>query len=116
MQARAGWTKRAASGATIAHFRALVRPEQRFIAHGHRLSFGVVFDDPDFASPPLAARDASLFDQQGCLSAHVFYVAQKAREYAARAAVCASWRTTACSTMSTEIRSMQFGTKSQAVL
>ncbi len=72
--------------ATIAHFRALVRPEQRFIAHGHRLSFGVVFDDPTFLSAPLAARDASLFDQQGCLSPHVFYVAIEARGYAARLA------------------------------
>lgn len=72
--------------ATIAHFRALVRPEQRFIAHGHRLSFGVVFDDPACASAPLAARDASLFDQQGCLSPHVFYVAGDAGEYAARLA------------------------------
>ena len=72
--------------ATIAHFRALARPGQRFIAHGHRLSFGVVFDDPAFASAPLAARDASLFDQQGCLSPHVFYVAGNAREYAARLA------------------------------
>ena len=72
--------------ATIAHFRALMRPEQRFVAHGHRLSFGVVFDDPDFTSAPLAARDASLFDQQGCLSPHVFYVVKNAREYAARLA------------------------------
>ena len=72
--------------ATIAHFRTLARPGQRFIAHGHRLSFGVVFDDPTFASAPLAARDASLFDQQGCLSPHVFYVAENARGYAARLA------------------------------
>ncbi len=72
--------------ATIAHFRALMRPEQRFVAHGHRLSFGVVFDDPGCASAPLAARDASLFDQQGCLSPHVFYVAENARAYAARLA------------------------------
>ena len=72
--------------ATIAHFRALARPEQRFIAHGHRLSFGMVFYDPAFTSAPLAARDASLFDQQGCLSPHVFYVAGHAREYAARLA------------------------------
>ncbi len=71
---------------TIAHFRALVRPGQRFVAHGHRLSFGVVFDDPAFTSAPLAARDASLFDQQGCLSPHVFYVAGNARDYAARLA------------------------------
>ena len=87
-----GWLARAGAvivfghDATIAHFRALVRPEQRFIAHGHRLSFGVVFGDPACASAPLAARDASLFDQQGCLSPHVFYVAGNAREYAARLA------------------------------
>ena len=74
------------SDATIAHFRALARPEQRFVAHGHRVSFGVIFDDPGFDSAPLAARDASLFDQQGCLSPHVFYVAGNAREYAARLA------------------------------
>ncbi len=72
--------------ATIAHFRGLARPGQRFIAHGHRLSFGVVFHDPAFASAPLAARDASLFDQQGCLSPHVFYVAGDAPGYAARLA------------------------------
>jgi hypothetical protein len=72
--------------ATIAHFRSLARPEQRFIAHGHRASFGVVFEDADFSSAPLAARDASVFDQQGCLSPHVIYVAGSAREYAARLA------------------------------
>ncbi|MCE9611762.1 MAG: hypothetical protein K8R23_16300 [Chthoniobacter sp.] len=72
--------------ATIAHFRALAQPGQRFIAHGHRLSFGVVFEDTAGASASLAARDASLFDQQGCLSPHVFYVAGDARAYAARLA------------------------------
>jgi hypothetical protein len=72
--------------ATIAHFRTLLRPGQRFVAHGHRLSFGVVFDDPKFDSAPQAARDASLFDQQGCLSPHVIYVAGEARGYAARLA------------------------------
>ena len=71
---------------TIAYFRALARPGQRFIAHGHRLSFGVVFDDPTLTSPSLAARDASLFDQQGCLSPHVFYVSGDARGYAVRLA------------------------------
>lgn len=66
---------------TIAHFRARVaRPEQRFIAHGHRISIGIVFDDAGCASAPLAARDASLFDQQGCLSPHCFYVAAPVAE------------------------------------
>lgn len=69
---------------TIDHFRRRARPDQRFVAHGHRISIGVVFDDPDFASVAHAARDASLFDQQGCLSPHCFYVAGSAAEqYAA---------------------------------
>ena len=39
------------------------------------------------SSVPGAARDASLYDQQGCLSPHLFYVpAEFAREYAARLA------------------------------
>lgn len=74
--------------ATIRHFREdVVRPHQRFVAHGHRVSLGVVFHDPDFSSVALAARDASLFDQQGCMSPHGFYVpGSVAEEYAARLA------------------------------
>ena len=72
---------------TVEHFRQKVRSNQRFVAHPHRFSFGVVFDDPEFVSVAAAARDVSLFDQQGCLSPHVFYVQpQIAREYAARLA------------------------------
>ena len=74
------------SDETIAHFSALAAPRQTFIAHGHALSFGVVFDDPDFASAADAARDASVFDQRGCLSPHVIYVGGDARGYAARLA------------------------------
>ena len=74
------------SDETIAHFRGRVRSDQTFIAHGHRLSFGVIFDDPAFASVADAARDASLFDQQGCLSPQVFYVRGEARLYAERLA------------------------------
>ena len=71
---------------TIAHFRARVRPGQIFIAHGHKLSAGFVFDDPGFASMPGAARDVAAFDQQGCLSPHAIYVRGDARAYAARLA------------------------------
>lgn len=67
---------------TIRQFRSLVRPDQAFIAHGHKLSLGVVFQDPTFASVRGAARDASLFDQLGCLSPHVFYVADDPFSYA----------------------------------
>jgi hypothetical protein len=74
------------SDETIAHFRSRTRTDQMFIAHGHRLSFGVIFDDPAFASVADASRDASLFDQQGCLSPQVFYVRGEARLYAERLA------------------------------
>lgn len=63
------------SDETIQHFRQQVRADQTFVAHGHRLSFGIIFPDPDHRAVKLAARDVSLFDQQGCLSPHVFYVA-----------------------------------------
>lgn len=76
--------------ATVEHFRSMARPGQIYIAHGHKVSLGIVFDDPRLESVPRAARDASLHDQQGCLSPHVFYVAESTgldpAEYAARLA------------------------------
>ena len=71
---------------TIRQFRSLTRPDQTFVAHGHKLSLGVVFHDPKFASVRGAARDASLFDQLGCLSPHVFYVADEPFQYASKLA------------------------------
>ena len=74
------------SDETIAHFRTLASPSQVFVGHGHKASLGIVWEDPQFASCEGAARDASLFDQQGCLSPQVFYVRETrpgfAREYA----------------------------------
>ncbi len=76
------------SDETISTLRA--RTQRPFIAHGHKVSIAIVLDDPDFASIPGAARDASLFDQQGCLSPHVFYLRENAtltlRAYAERLA------------------------------
>jgi hypothetical protein len=74
------------SDATIAHFRAHTPAGMPFQAHGHRMSLGIVFDDPDFASVEAAARDVSLYNQQGCLSPHDLYVAGDARAYAERLA------------------------------
>lgn len=71
---------------TIESIRARIRPDQRFLAHGHRVSIGIVLDDPEFLSVPGAAMDASLFDQQGCLSPHAFFIRQDARTYAAQLA------------------------------
>jgi hypothetical protein len=74
------------SDETIAHFQARTRAKQRFIAHGHKVSFGVIFADEHFASVEDAARDVMAFDQLGCLSPVAFYVAGNARGYAARLA------------------------------
>lgn len=68
---------------TIEHFRKRTRANQRFIGHGHKVSFGIIFEDPAFSSVAAAAADASLFDQQGCLSPHLFYVGDNPRGYAA---------------------------------
>lgn len=74
------------SDETIATLRNRVPAGKIFIGHGHKASLGIVWDDPDFASCTGAARDASLFDQQGCLSPQVFYVRENrpgfARDYA----------------------------------
>lgn len=75
------------SDETVAHFRALAGPRQIFLGYGHRISLGLVFKDAAFKSAPLAARNVSLFDQQGCLSPHCIYVADRPEEYAAHLAV-----------------------------
>ncbi|MFQ5657977.1 MAG: acyl-CoA reductase [Candidatus Methylomirabilales bacterium] len=49
----------------------------KFLGHGHRVSFGVIGRELLLGAEELAERaayDASLFDQQGCLSPHLFYV------------------------------------------
>ncbi len=75
---------------TIASVRKRAPTSVAFQAHGHRVSLGVVFDDPHCASVDAAARDVSLYDQQGCLSPHDLYVREDgngfARTYAARLA------------------------------
>lgn len=62
------------SDETVEQCRLMSRANQRFVGHGHRVSFGAVLDDPGCESAPFAARDASLFDQRGCLSPQAFYV------------------------------------------
>ncbi len=71
---------------TVADFRRRVSSRQIFIGHGHKLSFAIVFDDPEGDAATLAARDVSLFDQKGCLSPHDIYVAGDARAFAERLA------------------------------
>jgi len=64
---------------TIAELRRLARADATFLGYGHKLSLAVVGRE---AMTPLtlpalaeaAAFDASVYDQQGCLSPHAFYV------------------------------------------
>ncbi len=50
-------------------------PHARFLGYGHRLSFGVVGREAANADTARrAAGDVALFDQQGCVSPHLFYV------------------------------------------
>ncbi len=55
------------SDSTLAQIQHRLRPDQRFIAHGHKISIGIVTQVCSEAAR-LAAKDVSLFDQLGCLS------------------------------------------------
>lgn len=66
---------------TIRSVRSRVEPGARFLGYGHRVSFGVVARErlthhgaQDVAAA--AALDAATFDQQGCVSPHLFYAEQ----------------------------------------
>ena len=78
------------SDETLAVLRARTPNGKIFIGHGHKASLGIIWADAEFASCAGAARDASLFDQQGCLSPQVFYVRETrtgfARDYAEKLA------------------------------
>jgi hypothetical protein len=63
----------------IESIRGRVPPTVRFVGHGHKLSFAVIGRealDPETADrlADRLAYDVSLFDQQGCVSAHLAYV------------------------------------------
>jgi len=58
---------------TLADIHSRLSPQQRFIAHGHKLSIGIVYEAGQEAAT-LAAKDIALFDQHGCLSAINIYV------------------------------------------
>ena len=60
------------SDATVEAIRGRTGPGQMFVAHGHRVSLGLIFDDAEGASIPAAARAVSLFDQQGCCRRRAF--------------------------------------------
>jgi Acyl-CoA reductase (LuxC) len=64
---------------TIGSIRGRVPPGTRFVAYNHKLSFGVIGREaltPERVAETAAraAYDAAKYDQQGCLSPHLFYV------------------------------------------
>jgi hypothetical protein len=76
----AAWLKSAdlavvfGSDEAVVSLRAQLPAATRLVAHGHRLSIGIVLEpSPDAAR--LAAADAGEFDQHGCLSLQAVYVA-----------------------------------------
>ncbi|MFD2159102.1 acyl-CoA reductase [Rubritalea tangerina] len=69
------------SDQAIADIHNQLLPQQRFIPHGHKISFALI-DKPSTKHAQLAAVDASLYDQQGCLSPHVIYVKENAAAFA----------------------------------
>ena len=88
---------------TIASLRQMCQPNTRFLGYGHKLSFAVIAKEaltkeslPQLAEA--AAFDSSVYDQQGCLSPHAFYVEEGAqispREFAeALAGAMAAYQT-----------------------
>ncbi|CAN5430124.1 hypothetical protein BH09VER1_BH09VER1_30510 [soil metagenome] len=87
-----GWLEEAeavivyGSDETIGRFRKLVGTRVRYEEHPHRVSVGLVYEDPHYESVVAAAADVSAFGQKGCLSPHDIYVAGDARTYAVRLA------------------------------
>lgn len=66
------------SGDAVEAIRSRTPAGARFLGYGHRISFGVVARESLTAEavPELArsaGRDVALFDQQGCVSPHLFY-------------------------------------------
>ncbi len=68
----------------VAAVRARTPPTARFLGYGHRLSFGVVgremmTEEGARRAAAACALDASTFDQQGCVSPHLFYAEEGGR-------------------------------------
>ncbi len=70
------------SDETVREFSRRALPSQRFLAHGQKISLGLVWErcDPQIAEG--IARDVFPFDQLGCLSPQFFYVAGDSAEFA----------------------------------
>ncbi len=70
------------SDETVQDFSRRSLPSQRFLAHGHKISLGMIWGRCDSRIAEGIARDVFLFDQLGCLSPQFFYVATDSGEFA----------------------------------
>jgi len=69
---------------SIASLRALTPATTKFYGYGHKISFAIVGHEALFTGdlPAAAAFDASMYDQQGCMSPHAFFIEGDARGFA----------------------------------
>ena len=69
------------SDESIAAIHQRVEPHQIFIPHGHKVSIAIAYSDFETAAQ-MAARDVSLYNQQGCLSIHAVYTCGDSKHFA----------------------------------
>lgn len=76
------------SDEAISTLRKTVPRNRIFLAHGTRVSIGIVFEDCTYTSVQHAAKDIFLYDQRGCLSPHTLFITPQLSsfDYAARLA------------------------------
>lgn len=68
---------------TIEKFRARVPWKKRFLGYGHKLSCGVIFSqDLNTVTAQKVAIDFLTYQQEGCLSPHVFYILGNPKTFA----------------------------------
>jgi hypothetical protein len=83
-----GWMEEAeaivvfGSDETVREFSQRALPAQRFLAHGQKVSLGLIWGRCDPQVAEKIARDVFPFDQLGCLSPQFFYVAGDSDEFA----------------------------------
>jgi hypothetical protein len=70
------------SDQTVREFSQKALPFQRFLAHGQKVSLGLIWGRCDPQTAEGIARDVFPFDQLGCLSPQFFYVAGDSAEFA----------------------------------
>ncbi|MEI8063447.1 MAG: acyl-CoA reductase [Verrucomicrobiota bacterium] len=69
---------------SIASLRGLTPVTAKFFGYGYKISFAIVGQDASFTGDLMAAAafDASVYDQQGCMSPHAFFIEGDARAFA----------------------------------